>query len=234
MPRRERRGAGSHGEPARRESAGTARVTRSNVPDGNVASRSWRSVVMRSPTPTDAARSVRRRKRRGRDVDRGDGPAVLGQPDGVTTLAAAQVQRGARLQRARFGFEDRVHPVRSRSAGARRSGTPRTPRPRAGQAPSTRQTSHERYMRMVPTQLRSILRSGDPASRAAAVRRTCSAPQRLWEDGSGRSADPLADLPGPLAQLVERRTFNPLVVGSSPTGPTNDSRRSATRPAAPG
>jgi hypothetical protein len=26
--------------------------------------------------------------------------------------------------------------------------------------------------------------------------------------------------PGPLAQLVEQRTFNPLVVGSSPTGPT--------------
>ena len=26
--------------------------------------------------------------------------------------------------------------------------------------------------------------------------------------------------PGPLAQLVEHRTFNPLVVGSSPTGPT--------------
>ncbi len=26
---------------------------------------------------------------------------------------------------------------------------------------------------------------------------------------------------GPLAQLVEQRTFNPWVVGSSPTGPTN-------------
>ena len=26
---------------------------------------------------------------------------------------------------------------------------------------------------------------------------------------------------GPLAQLVELRTFNPQVVGSSPTGPTN-------------
>ena len=26
--------------------------------------------------------------------------------------------------------------------------------------------------------------------------------------------------PGPLAQLAEQRTFNPLVVGSSPTGPT--------------
>ena len=25
---------------------------------------------------------------------------------------------------------------------------------------------------------------------------------------------------GPLAQLVEQRTFNPWVVGSSPTGPT--------------
>jgi hypothetical protein len=27
--------------------------------------------------------------------------------------------------------------------------------------------------------------------------------------------------PGPLAQLAEQRTFNPLVVGSSPTGPTD-------------
>src|SRR3954453_6982299 len=27
--------------------------------------------------------------------------------------------------------------------------------------------------------------------------------------------------PGPLAQLAEQRTFNPRVVGSSPTGPTN-------------
>ena len=26
--------------------------------------------------------------------------------------------------------------------------------------------------------------------------------------------------PGPLAQLAEQRTFNPRVVGSSPTGPT--------------
>jgi hypothetical protein len=26
---------------------------------------------------------------------------------------------------------------------------------------------------------------------------------------------------GPLAQLAEQRTFNPRVVGSSPTGPTN-------------
>ena len=26
---------------------------------------------------------------------------------------------------------------------------------------------------------------------------------------------------GPLAQLVEHRTFNPLVVGSNPTRPTN-------------
>src|SRR5689334_8943142 len=33
--------------------------------------------------------------------------------------------------------------------------------------------------------------------------------------------------PGPLAQLVEHRTFNPLVVGSSPTGPTLCFRRSA-------
>src|SRR6478609_11210025 len=32
---------------------------------------------------------------------------------------------------------------------------------------------------------------------------------------------PLA--PGPLAQLAEQRTFNPLVVGSSPTGPTDPS-----------
>ena len=29
---------------------------------------------------------------------------------------------------------------------------------------------------------------------------------------------------GPLAQLVEQRTFNPWVVGSSPTGPTGSPR----------
>src|SRR5690606_20158834 len=29
--------------------------------------------------------------------------------------------------------------------------------------------------------------------------------------------------PGPLAQLAEQRTFNPRVVGSSPTGPTEGS-----------
>ena len=34
------------------------------------------------------------------------------------------------------------------------------------------------------------------------------------------SADQDPDHPGPLAQLAEQRTFNPRVVGSSPTGPT--------------
>src|SRR6478735_10296400 len=34
--------------------------------------------------------------------------------------------------------------------------------------------------------------------------------------------------PGPLAQSVEHRTFNPPVVGSSPTGPTTRLRRSGT------
>src|SRR6478609_3789047 len=33
----------------------------------------------------------------------------------------------------------------------------------------------------------------------------------------------LTDRQGPLAQLVEHRTFNPWVVGSSPTGPTHTS-----------
>ena len=32
---------------------------------------------------------------------------------------------------------------------------------------------------------------------------------------------------GPLAQLAEHRTFNPQVVGSNPTGPTNYSSRPA-------
>ena len=31
----------------------------------------------------------------------------------------------------------------------------------------------------------------------------------------------MQDDAGPLAQLAEQRTFNPRVVGSSPTGPTN-------------
>ena len=33
--------------------------------------------------------------------------------------------------------------------------------------------------------------------------------------------------PGPLAQLAEQRTFNPRVVGSSPTGPTEEVRHAA-------
>ena len=45
---------------------------------------------------------------------------------------------------------------------------------------------------------------------------------------AGKSAK-IGELPkgkvGPLAQLVEQRTFNPWVDGSSPSGPTLDSQR---------
>lgn len=37
---------------------------------------------------------------------------------------------------------------------------------------------------------------------------------------SGGFSECLSPCPGPLAQLAEQRTFNPRVVGSSPTGPT--------------
>ena len=40
------------------------------------------------------------------------------------------------------------------------------------------------------------------------------------ESGSALAASQLLFTAGPLAQLVEQRTFNPRVVGSSPTGPT--------------
>src|SRR5690606_22979076 len=55
--------------------------------------------------------------------------------------------------------------------------------------------------------------------------RPCRSP-----DGGARPGH-YAD-PGPLAQSVEQRTFNPWVVGSSPTGPTVERRRPARPPAA--
>jgi len=46
----------------------------------------------------------------------------------------------------------------------------------------------------------------------------------IFEDGFASFSLPQATgkytVCGPLAQLVEQRTFNPWVVGSSPTGPT--------------
>src|SRR5690606_37437882 len=57
--------------------------------------------------------------------------------------------------------------------------------------------------------------------------RPCRSP-----DGGARQGH-YAD-PGPLAQSVEQRTFNPWVVGSGPTGPTVERRRPAkTLPLAP-
>src|SRR5690606_33094283 len=57
--------------------------------------------------------------------------------------------------------------------------------------------------------------------------RPCRSP-----DGGARPGH-YAD-PGPLAQSVEQRTFNPCVVGSSPTAPTAERRRPARPPAASG
>lgn len=50
-------------------------------------------------------------------------------------------------------------------------------------------------------------------------------PLVLWEDLRPEFRGSFRGSPGPLAQLVEQWTFNPSVVGSSPTGPTKRSRR---------
>ena len=52
--------------------------------------------------------------------------------------------------------------------------------------------------------------------------RTCGAtPSRRSESRPGQAGTLAA---GPVAQLAEQRTFNPRVVGSSPTGPTHQER----------
>jgi hypothetical protein len=55
-------------------------------------------------------------------------------------------------------------------------------------------------------------RDHGPVDRHGECPATPSAPLGLCEDGTAG---------GPLAQLAEQRTFNPRVVGSSPTGPTD-------------
>src|SRR5262252_2085563 len=45
--------------------------------------------------------------------------------------------------------------------------------------------------------------------------------QYYWLTTNGKMGDAARLLLGPLAQRLEQRTHNPLVVGSNPTGPTN-------------
>ena len=65
-----------------------------------------------------------------------------------------------------------------------------------------------------------------PRRRESAARFGCAIlPPGTWSLGPARVvcsrfAGPEPPRPGPLAQLAEQRTFNPRVVGSSPTGPT--------------
>jgi hypothetical protein len=50
-------------------------------------------------------------------------------------------------------------------------------------------------------------------------------------DSRGRLSDTIAELRGPIAQRLEQRTHNPLVLGSNPSGPitTEDTRRRSDR-----
>ena len=72
-----------------------------------------------------------------------------------------------------------------------------------------------------------------PRRRETAPRPGCAIlPPGTWSLGPARVvcprfAGPEPPRPGPLAQLAEQRTFNPRVVGSSPTGPTEPSVRFA-------
>jgi hypothetical protein len=54
--------------------------------------------------------------------------------------------------------------------------------------------------------------------------RLCAAFSRLWQPSKSQTIEFLVTSkklhPGPLAQRLEQRTHNPLVVGSNPTGPT--------------
>ena len=159
-------------------------------------------------------------------------------PDPRRPLDPVTTPRSPRTTPPRLGHPQPDHRRPSRRHHRKRVGPARLVR---RSLTSTTASTHRRLKPLTPAnsrhttrrQVRAVTRTDTPLDQAAQHNHlqrsrgldspSTSNPTDAGKTRATRFPTSKSARPGPLAQLAEQRTFNPRVVGSSPTGPTSKS-----------